>query len=236
MTFGAARSILKTSIISHLFIVHPIHTHTHSITTMSYADVAKNNAPAPTSADPAFLDGAYNQPPTDGHGASDIPSTALPDVDSHKINVVPAGTDLNALHTQSEQTSHETEQRVSELEQNAREEAERVKEKAKNLKEDAKHGLHKAEKKVSKAANDASSQAKKSWAQFSSDPKAWASSLGALNIVVLGGLGVYAYTQRDAIRAWDRRVLVAVVGGVGAVLGLQAYAGTEKAREQTGRK
>ncbi|KAE8209716.1 hypothetical protein CF319_g6371 [Tilletia indica] len=225
---------------------------------MSYADIAKANAPPSSTADPAFLEGSYNQPPTDGHGAADIPSDELPDVNSRKVNVVPAGTDLHTMHTQSEQTSQETEERVArekeqleqrtrETQQRAREEAQHVKEeaqhvkdkateKAKNLKADAKDGLQKAEKKISKTADDASRQAKKSWNEFSSDPKKWASSLGAVNIAILGGLGIYAYTQRATIKTWDKRFIAAVVGGIGAVLGLQAYAGTEKAREQEGRK
>ncbi|KAK0522942.1 hypothetical protein OC834_006086 [Tilletia horrida] len=218
---------------------------------MSYAQVAATNPPPTSSADPAFLEGSYNQAPTDGHGAADVPSQQLPDVNSHKVNVVPSGTDLNHLHTQTEHDAQQAEQQARDAakqaeqraretaqhaEKRAREEASKLQDKAHAAKEDAKDGLRKAEKKVSKAADDASRQAKKSWAEFSSDPKKWASSLGAVNLAILGGLGIAAYAQRDTIKTWDRRTIGTIVAGIAAVIGVQAYFGAEKAQEQSGKK
>ncbi|KAL9935165.1 hypothetical protein V8E36_006241 [Tilletia maclaganii] len=225
---------------------------------MSYADVAKVNAPPPTAADPRFLEGSYNQPPTDGHGASDVPSQALPDVNSRKVNVVPANTDLHHLHTQTEQDGAEVEAHAEEqaraakqqaeqaaksaeqtahkAKDRAQEEADKLAKRAEGVKEDAKEGLKKAEKKISQAAKDTSRQAERSWAEFSSDPKKWASTLGAFNIVILGGLGVAAYTQRETIKTWDRRFIATVVGGVAAVVGLQSWFAADKAAEQSGKK
>ncbi|KAK0555245.1 hypothetical protein OC845_000386 [Tilletia horrida] len=243
---------------------------------MSYASVAKHDAPAPTAANSDLLEGSYNVAPTDGHGAADVPSNTLPDVNSHKVNVVPAGTDLHNLHTQTEQTANEAEQRArqqaSQAKKQAQQGAEKVEQKASQVSNDAKAGLdkagqkaselssdaksgldkagkklhqagqdakaefNKAEKKVSNAAKDASREAERSWNEFSSDPKKWASSLSAFNIAVIGGLGVLAYTKRDVIKTWDRKFIATIVGGVAAVVGLQAYFGTQKAQEQTGRK
>ncbi|CAD7065379.1 unnamed protein product [Tilletia caries] len=84
---AAAAPSASTSIRPHLVGQQAQELHSTATCTrlLSYADVAKINAPAPTSADPAFLEGSYNQPPTDGHGASDIPSAALPQRSPHPV-------------------------------------------------------------------------------------------------------------------------------------------------------
>ncbi|CEH14547.1 hypothetical protein CBOM_02383 [Ceraceosorus bombacis] len=189
---------------------------------MSYASVAAKDAP-PQSEQP--VPSAHY---AEGRNAGNYTS-AHPDVDSGKVNIVPSGTDLDHIRTESAEEADKAIQR-------ARAEAERAQKEAKDLAERAKKQAGKAEKRVSKAASDASKQVGAFWQKFSSEPAYWASTLGAVNVALLGGIGIYAYANRDQARSWDRRLVSGAAVGILSLLGLQSYAATEAARRQKGKK
>jgi hypothetical protein len=107
---------------------------------------------------------------------------------------------------------------------------------AKELEAKASDAAKRAEKKASKAFDDASKQVSKSWHTFSSEPKYWVPTLGLVNAALLAGVGVFAYTNQDQVKTWDRRLFSAISVTVVSLLGGQAFLATQKAREQTGRK
>ena len=82
-------------------------------------------------------------------------------------------------------------------------------------------------------AKEAGAQIQEGWAHLSSDPKAWGSLLGAVNIALLGGLGYFVYTERNNAQNWDRRVVSATTVGVLGLLGGQGYFAAETARKQS---
>jgi Tfp pilus assembly protein PilV len=57
-----------------------------------------------------------------------------------------------------------------------------------------------------------------------------------VNIALIGGLGIFAYTNRENARSWDKRIVSAVTVGVLGLLGGQSYLAAQKAREQQGKK
>ncbi len=75
---------------------------------------------------------------------------------------------------------------------------------------------------ASRAASDAKKEASKFWDTFSSNPEYWASTLASVNLLLLGGLGVYAYVKRDEVKHTDRRVIGGVVAGVAGLIGAQS--------------
>lgn len=90
---------------------------------------------------------------------------------------------------------------------------------------------------ISKKASEVSAQVQEGWGHLSSDPKAWGSVLGAVNVALLGGLGYYAYKERNNnTYKWDRKTVSAISVGVLTLLGVQGYAAAETARKQQGKK
>lgn len=87
-------------------------------------------------------------------------------------------------------------------------------------------------KKVRKAANDAEHEIESFWNSFSRDPKQWGPTLAAVNVALLGGLGIYAYTNQEQVRRTDRRLLSAATVGILGLLGGQYTWATETARRQ----
>ncbi|EPQ27612.1 uncharacterized protein PFL1_04750 [Pseudozyma flocculosa PF-1] len=87
-------------------------------------------------------------------------------------------------------------------------------------------------KKIKKAAGEAGEEIESFWNRFSSDPDMWLPALGALNVALLGGLGFYAYTNKDQVQRTDRRLLSAVTVGILGLVGGQGYWAQETARKQ----
>ncbi|CAO1619549.1 unnamed protein product [Parajaminaea phylloscopi] len=105
-------------------------------------------------------------------------------------------------------------------------------EESKKLSRDAKR----AEKSLAKKTKEVSAQVQEGWRHLSSDPKAWGTLLGAVNLALLGGLGYFVYNERKNAQTWDRRVVSAVSVGVLGLLGGQGYFAAETARKQQGKK
>ncbi len=59
-------------------------------------------------------------------------------------------------------------------------------------------------------------------------------ALAGLNVALLGGLGVYAYTHREQVQRTDRRLVSAVTVGVLGLIGGQGYWANETAKKQNG--
>jgi hypothetical protein len=102
----------------------------------SYADVAGHNAPAPSQQpkpDPGLLEGSNNR----GAGTT---TTSLPDVDSNKVNVVPASQDLDNMKTESSE-------KIKEAREWSKKEAAELEKKAKEAEKKGKAAAKKEEKK-----------------------------------------------------------------------------------------
>ncbi|KAN0064169.1 hypothetical protein ACQY0O_003336 [Thecaphora frezii] len=91
-------------------------------------------------------------------------------------------------------------------------------------------------KKLKKKANEAGDEIESFWNKFSSNPDYWVPALGALNVALLGGVGFYAYTNKEQVQRTDRRLLSAVTVGLLGLLGGQGYWAQETARKQRGSK
>ena len=50
--------------------------------------------------------------------------------------------------------------------------------------------------------------------------------------MLLGGLGVWGYLNRDEIKRTDRKLLVGGAVGIAGLLGAQTYAASEAAKKQ----
>ncbi|UZJ56121.1 hypothetical protein CBS101457_005441 [Exobasidium rhododendri] len=188
----------------------------------SYADVASHNAPPPSEQpkpDLNLLEGSNNQ-------ASKV--TDLPDVNSSKVSVVPQQ-DLHNIKTDSGE-------KIKEAEKAIKKEMAAFEKQAKEAEVKAKKAAKKAEKKLEKAYDDGSKQAKDAWFRFSNDPNIWAPTLGAINVALLAGVGIFAFKNKDNARSWDKRIVSAVTVGVLGLLGGQSYLAAQKAREQSGKK
>lgn len=153
-------------------------------------------------------------PPTHLTTAS-LTSTPSPLI---QVNVVPSDSQLEHLKT-------ETRDAADKAKKFASDESEHIRREAK-----------KAEKSLSKKTKEVSAQVQEGWKHLSSDPKAWGTLLGAVNLAVLGGLGYFVYKERANIERWDRRVVSAVSVGVLGLLGGQGYVAAETARKQQGKK
>ncbi|CAO1630535.1 unnamed protein product [Sympodiomycopsis kandeliae] len=146
-------------------------------------------------------------------------------VDSGKVNVIPSDSDLEHLKT-------ETAEAAEKAKTFAAQESKRLSEESKKLGKDISKRADKAEKSIVAKAKEASAQIQEGWAHLSSDPKAWGTLLGAVNIALLGGLGYFAYTERNNLKSYDRRALSAGAVGVLGLLGGQGYLAAETARKQ----
>ncbi|PWZ02011.1 hypothetical protein BCV70DRAFT_198293 [Testicularia cyperi] len=105
----------------------------------------------------------------------------------------------------------------------------------KEVQKDAEYLRKKGEegaKRVKKAAGEAEKELESWWDQFSRDPKQWGPALAGLNAVLLGGLGIYAYTNKEQVQRTDKRLLSAATVGVLALLGGQYTWASETARKQ----
>lgn len=89
-------------------------------------------------------------------------------------------------------------------------------------------------KNLKKKAGEAEKELESFWNSFSSDPKQWGPALAAVNVALLGGLGVYAYTHKEQVQRTDRRLISAVAVGVLGLIGGQSYWATETAKKQNG--
>jgi hypothetical protein len=103
----------------------------------SYADVAAHNAPPPSQQpkpDPNLLEG--------GGDHSSTPGTTIshPDVDSGKVNVVPATQDLDNIKTDSSE-------KIRESKEYAKKQAAKLEREAKEAEKKAKAAARKADKK-----------------------------------------------------------------------------------------
>lgn len=76
---------------------------------------------------------------------------------------------------------------------------------------------------IRSTASSASEQTSQSVSHFLSTPKYWLSSLGLVNSLLIGGLGIFAYTRREEIRRADRRVLGAIAVGAVGIFGGQRW-------------
>ncbi len=128
---------------------------------------------------------------------------------------------------------------------NARAEAEKAGKKAGELYEKGKKELSKdtealrkrgeeGAKKLKKKAGEAEKELESWWNQFSRDPKQWVPALAAANVALLGGLGIYAYSNRDNVQRTDRRLISAATVGILGLLGAQGYWANETAKKQNG--
>ena len=90
-------------------------------------------------------------------------------------------------------------------------------------------------KKLKKAAHEAGEEIESFWNKFSSNPDYWVPTLAAVNVAVIGGVGLFALNSDNAHR-WDKRVVSAVSVGILTLLGGQGYWAAETARKQRGRK
>lgn len=101
----------------------------------SYADIAAHNAPAPADQpepDPALLEGSQTHP-----GGI---TTEHPDVDSGKVNVIPASQDLDNIKTESSE-------KIKESKERAKKQAAEIEREAKEVEKKGKAAAKKAEKK-----------------------------------------------------------------------------------------
>ena len=128
---------------------------------------------------------------------------------------------------------------------NARAEAEKAGKKAEEYYEKGKKELSKdaeilrkkgeqGAKQLKKKAGQAEKELESFWNSFSSDPKQWGPTLAAVNVALLGGLGIYAYTHKEQVQRTDRRLLSAITVGVLGLIGGQGYWATETAKKQNG--
>lgn len=126
---------------------------------------------------------------------------------------------------------------------NARAEAEKAGKKAeeyfekgkKELSKDAEILRKKGEegaKKLRKKAGEAEKEFESFWNSFSNDPKQWGPALAAVNVALLGGLGIYAYTHKEQVQRTDRRLISAITVGVLGLIGGQGYWANETAKKQ----
>ncbi|KAJ9475712.1 hypothetical protein PHBOTO_005772 [Pseudozyma hubeiensis] len=126
---------------------------------------------------------------------------------------------------------------------NARAEAEKASQKAgeyyekgrKELSKDAEVLRKKGEegaKAFKKKAGEAEKELESFWQSFSSDPKQWGPTLAAVNVALLGGLGIYAYTHKEQVQRTDRRLISAITVGVLGLIGGQGYWANETAKKQ----
>lgn len=102
----------------------------------SYADIASQNAPAPADQpkpDPGLLEG--------GHTTHSVGiTTEHPDVDSGKVNIVPASQDLDNIKTESSE-------KIKESKEWAKKQAAELESEAKEVEKKGKAAAKKAEKK-----------------------------------------------------------------------------------------
>lgn len=86
--------------------------------------------------------------------------------------------------------------------------------------------------KLKKKAGEAEKELESFWNSFSSDPKQWGPALAAVNVALLGGLGIYAYTHKEQVQRTDRRLISAVTVGILGLIGGQGYWANETAKKQ----
>ncbi|CDR98868.1 hypothetical protein, partial [Sporisorium scitamineum] len=74
-------------------------------------------------------------------------------------------------------------------------------------------------KNLKKKAGEAEKELESFWNSFSNDPKQWGPTLAAVNVALLGGLGIYAYTHKEQVQRTDRCLLSAITVGVLGLIG-----------------
>lgn len=195
----------------------------------SYANVAAHNAPSQAQqphADQSLLSGSNNR-------TGDV-TTSRPDVDTGKVNVVPSSQDLDNIKTQTSDAAQKAYE-------DAKREAEKLEAEAKREGKKLQAQGKKFEKEAGKRLKKTGEEAKNLWNTFSSEPKYWLPALGAseshimaslstvgegtdscslaVNAALLAGVGVFAYTNRENAKTWDRRLVSAVTVGILGLLG-----------------
>lgn len=128
------------------------------------------------------------------------------DIDKGKVNVVPNDFKSNPHTT----TGDEVTEKV-------KEDAEYVKKEAARLEKEAEKEAKKAKKYVQNTVADLRKNAQEAWKNGD-----WRAQVTVLiDVLVVAGVGYFAYEKRD--QTWDRRIVSATAVGLGAFYGLQAY-------------
>ncbi|KAM0791722.1 hypothetical protein ACM66B_003991 [Microbotryomycetes sp. NB124-2] len=130
---------------------------------------------------------------------------------------------LDEAESKGKQFAKDAQRKGHELKQDAEK-------KGSELKKDAQREAKKLQRKASELDKDARETARKY-------PVATAGLIGAINLAVVGSVGVWAWSNRDLPR-WDRRAVTATVLGLGAWFGSQGLLGWheyEENKKETGR-
>lgn len=80
-------------------------------------------------------------------------------------------------------------------------------------------------------AAESESKLKAAWNTFTTTPSYWAPALGAVNALIIGGLGVAAYSRKEQSKN-EPQAVAGAVAVILALLGAEGYAATKKAQEQ----
>lgn len=146
------------------------------------------------------------QPPVPPKPAVQTQPQSSIDIDKGKVNVVPNDFKSNPHTT----TGDEVTEKV-------KEDAEYVKKEAARLEKEAEKEAKKAKKYVQNTVADLRKNAQEAWKNGD-----WRAQVTVLiDVLVVAGVGYFAYEKRD--QTWDRRIVSATAVGLGAFYGLQAY-------------
>ncbi|SNX86825.1 uncharacterized protein MEPE_05534 [Melanopsichium pennsylvanicum] len=151
----------------------------------------------------------------------------------------------NQIASDAEKSGKDAKAEADKFAKNAKAEAQKAGKKAEEYYEKGKKELSKdaevlkkkgeeGAKKLKKKAGEAERELESFWDSFSNDPKQWGPALAAVNVALLGGLGLYAYTHKEQVQRTDRRLLSAVTVGILGLIGGQGFWATETAKKQNG--